>query len=235
MVYNWIKIVQRILYPAHCVLCGRPGEEERDLCAACLDSLPANHNACQRCGAPLTQSGTVCGPCRRKPPPFDSCHIPYLYAMPMDHLLQQLKFHQKLHLATLLGGLLADSVKGREPPLPECLLPVPLHSRRLRERGYNQALELARVLSLRLDIPLETALCRRERETTPQTALDGKERRRNLRGAFTVRDGARPRHIAIIDDVVTTGTTVSELARTLRRSGVERVEVWACARAGHGY
>jgi len=151
----------------------------------------------------------------------------------MDHLLLQLKFHQKLHLATLLGGLLADGVEGREAPLPECLLPVPLHSRRLSERGYNQAQELARVLSSRLNIPLEISLCTRQRETTPQTALDGKERRRNLRGAFTVRKGALPRHIAIIDDVVTTGTTVSELARTLRRYGVERVEVWACARVGN--
>jgi len=151
----------------------------------------------------------------------------------MDHLLQQLKFHQKLHLATLLGELLADGLKGREEPLPECLLPVPLHPQRLRERGYNQALELARVLSSRLNIPLETTICMRQRETAPQTALDGKERRRNLRGAFTVREVTLPRHIAIIDDVVTTGTTVSELASTLRRSGVERVEVWACARAGN--
>jgi ComF family protein len=150
----------------------------------------------------------------------------------MDFLLLQLKFHQKLHLASLLGGLLAEALEGRAAPLPDCLVPVPLHPQRLRERGYNQALELARVVSTRLAVPLDATLCVRQRATAPQTALDGKERRRNLHGAFTVREGNLPRHVAIIDDVVTTGTTVGELARTLRRAGVDTVEVWACARAG---
>jgi len=150
----------------------------------------------------------------------------------MDQLLLQLKFRQKLYLAPLLGGLLADALATRREPLPDCLVPVPLHPERLRERGYNQALELARIISGRLEVPVAATLCIREKATAPQTALDGLERRRNLRGAFSVRKGEVPRHIAIVDDVVTTGTTVSELARTLRRSGAQTVEVWACARAG---
>jgi len=150
----------------------------------------------------------------------------------MDHLLQQLKFHQKLHMATLLGGLMVEALAGRQRAMPECLVPVPLHPARLRERGYNQALELARVMSPCLGIAVDATLCRRGRTTTPQTALDGKERRRNLRGAFEVRSLRTPRTVAIIDDVVTTGTTVSELSRAMRRAGVEVVEVWACARAG---
>jgi ComF family protein len=232
MVYNWLKTVRYALYPPYCVLCGRPGEAGRDLCRGCLSSLPDIPHACLRCGIPLSQGDTLCGPCYRHPPPYLFSHIPFRYASPLDHLLQQLKFHRQLHLATLLGELLVERVGRRERPLPECLLPVPLHPDRLRERGYNQALELARVVSRRLAIPLDAGLCRRQHATAPQTSLDGEERRRNLRGAFTVRQGGIPQHVAIIDDVVTTGTTVNELARTLRRAGVETVEVWACARAG---
>lgn len=232
MVYDWLKFIHSAIYPPHCVLCGAPGTGGRDLCAGCLDALPRNHTACLRCGVPLSQGETLCGSCAKKPPPLEASHIPFRYSSPLDHLLLQLKFHQKLYLAPLLGGLLADALVKRREPMPDCLVPVPLHTERLRERGYNQALELARVVSNRLGVPVDATLCLRKRATAPQTALDGRERRRNLRGAFWVREGTTPQHIAIIDDVVTTGTTVNELARTLRRSGAQRVEVWACARAG---
>lgn len=232
MVYKWLNIVRNALYPPRCVLCGQHGFGKHDLCQGCLASLPYNSLACMQCGVPLTQSETTCGPCRMRPPPYAISHIPFKYASPLDHLLQQLKFHQQLHLATLLGRLMSEGLTGRERALPECLLPVPLHNNRIRERGYNQALELARVLSHRLSIPLEVGLCHRQRATAPQTSLDGDQRRRNLRGAFVLREGCVPSHVAIVDDVVTTGTTVNELAKTLRRAGVETVEVWACARAG---
>ena len=180
----------------------------------------------------MEAAGVVCGPCNRHPPPFIRSHIPFRYEAPMDYLLLQLKFHQRLHLAPLLGTLMAEAIRGRAMTLPQSLLPVPLHPGRLRERGYNQALELARPLSQLLDIPIGYRLCRRQRATLAQTSLQGKDRRRNLRGAFSVEKGELPRHVAIVDDVVTTGATVEELARTLRRAGVETVEVWACARAG---
>jgi ComF family protein len=231
-VYNWLKFVRYSLYPPRCVLCGRQGDAGMDLCRGCRDELPYNIRACRRCGAPLETSGAVCGPCNRHPPPFSLSCIPFRYEAPLDYLLQQLKFHQKLYLAPLLGGLMAEAIQGRSAPLPQCLLPVPLHTERLRERGYNQALELARPLSRLLDIPIEHRLCQRQRATSAQTSLQGTERRRNLRGAFVAVKGEMPRHVAIIDDVVTTGTTVEELARTLRRAGVETIEVWACARAG---
>ncbi len=233
MVYNWLNIIRRMCYPPCCVLCGQAGEAGLDLCRGCLATLPVNSHACVRCGVPLQHSGLLCGGCLKQPPPFQTSHIPFCYASPIDHLLQQLKFHRQLHLATLLGSLLAKGMSGREAALPEGLLPVPLHPDRLRERGYNQALELARVVSRYLNIPLLPELCQRKRATPPQTSLNGEERRRNLRGAFAVREGVPPRHIAIVDDVVTTGATVHELARVLGRAGVETVEVWACARAGN--
>ena len=231
-VYEWLNNIRFAIFPPLCVLCGMPGEGQVDLCRGCLDELPFNRQACRLCGAPLTADSVVCGHCPRRPPPMARSYIPFRYDAPLDHLLQQLKFHRALHLAPLLGALMAAEIRQRSAPLPQCLLPVPLHPGRLRERGYNQALELARPLSRLLAIPIAPRLCRRERATIAQTSLQGAERRRNLRGAFVAEAMEMPRHVAIVDDVVTTGATVEELARTLRRAGVEEVEVWACARAG---
>lgn len=231
-VYNWTKFVRNLLYPPRCVLCGGPGDAGIDLCRGCRDELPRNGPACPRCGSPLAIAGVPCGPCTRRPPPFTRSIIPFRYDAPLDYLLQQLKFHQGLQLAPLLAALMAEAVRQRGAPLPECLLPVPLHPQRLRERGYNQALELARPISRLLGVPIDYGLCQRRRATPAQTSLSGKERLRNLRGAFVAARSGMPHHVAIVDDVVTTGATVEELARTLRRAGVETVEVWACARAG---
>jgi len=173
----------------------------------------------------------LCGPCSRRSPPYARSIIPYRYGPPLDYLLQQLKFHQQLQIAPLLGGLLAEAVSDAGDSLPRLILPVPLHRSRLSDRGYNQALELARPLSCQLGIPLDWRSCRRLRSTPAQTSLQGRERRKNLRGAFRV-SGELPGHVAIVDDVVTTGATVEEMAKALRGAGVGRVDVWAVARAG---
>lgn len=230
-VYDWLLFVREAFYPPLCALCAQPGIADRDLCSGCWYELPRNTPCCQRCALPLQLEGALCGACSRTPPPFERSVIPFRYEPPFDHLLQQLKFHQRLQLAPLLGQLLAEAVAQRSEPLPALLLPVPMHPRRVRRRGYNQALELARRVSVELGIPFSGRLCRRVRHTPAQTTLQGRERRRNLRGAFTV-EGSLPRHVAIVDDVVTTGATVQEFARSLRRAGAETIEVWACARAG---
>lgn len=230
-VYNWLISRQQALYPPRCALCGQAGVARRDLCPGCLADLPHNPSPCHRCGIPLSDGARLCGPCNHNPPPFDSSVIPFRYGPPLDYLLQQLKFHQRLHLAPLLGGLLAEAILHQGRPLPELILPVPLHPTRLRERGYNQALELARPVARQLALPVDWHGVARQRQTQAQTSLQGRERRKNLRNAFVVQHEL-PRHVALVDDVVTTGATVSELATTLKRSGVERVEIWAIARAG---
>lgn len=232
-VYKWLNVVQSGLYPPLCPLCGQRGSAEHGLCKGCLNTLPRNRACCEQCAAPLPHAQARCGRCSRRPPPFSRSVIPFRYEAPFDFLIQQLKFHQRLDLAPTLGMLLADAVKAQPDPKPALLLPVPMHRLRLRERGYNQALELARVLSAELAIPVDWKRCRRIRHTLPQTRLQGRERRRNMRGAFGISTSV-PRHVAIVDDVVTTGATVSELARLLRRAGAERVDVWACARAERG-
>lgn len=229
-VYRWLNIVQQVFYPPRCLLCGAPGSSGRDLCGACGLDLPHNPVACRLCALPLTaQEAGVCGHCLRQPVPLDGSIIPFLYAAPLDHLLLGLKFSQQLVNARLLGGLMADAIGERVTELPDCIIPVPLHPARLRERGYNQALELARPVAVRLGVPLCESLVVRQKHTAAQSTLEKGARRRNIKGAFVVR-GELPAHIAIIDDVVTTGSTVNELARVLRRGGAKRVVVWACAR-----
>ncbi|MDH5785046.1 MAG: ComF family protein [Chromatiales bacterium] len=227
---NCTKFIQTLLYPRRCLLCGAPGDDGMDLCRACRGELPHNPVACRLCGLPLTAySDGICGECQQHPPPLDGAIIPFRYAPPLDHLLLGLKFGQQLPSGLLLGRLMADAIGERSGPLPDAILPVPLHTSRLRERGYNQALELALPIADRLGIELLNRQVVRVKATTAQSSLEKGARRKNIKGAFAVR-GKLPDQIAILDDVVTTGSTVYELARSLRRAGVKRVEVWACAR-----
>jgi len=224
-----------------CVLCGGPGvqqfgpcREPLDLCPACLMSLPANRYGCRRCAVPLPGTACMtplCGSCRERPTEFERCRAPFRYAFPLDTLLRGLKFRGKIAYGRVLGQLLAGHVAADTMTLPEFMVPVPLHSSRLKQRGYNQALEISRPLSRHLGIPVYPQLCRRARATLEQIHLGAKDRRDNLRGAFEIIARPPMRHATIVDDVVTTGSTVSELARTLKRAGVETVQVWAVARA----
>jgi ComF family protein len=235
MVYDWIKKLQYGLFPATCLLCGAPGEGERDLCRGCGSELPLNRHACQRCAMPLAAGlALLCGQCQQHPSSFDYIYAPLLYQSPVDFLIKELKFRGRLAVAQLLGDWLAAALESRGDTLPQSLIPVPLHATRLRERGFNQALELARPVAQRLGIALLPDSVRRIRPTAPQSQLDMQTRHTNVRGAFIVNRPIHAHHIALLDDVITTGSTVSELAKVMRRAGVEKIEVWACARAlGH--
>ncbi|HEY5791083.1 MAG TPA: ComF family protein, partial [Gammaproteobacteria bacterium] len=147
-------------------------------------------------------------------------------------LVTGLKFHGQLAGARLLGGLLAEQLAGDPGPWPQALLPVPLHPRRLRQRGFNQALELARPLARELGLALLPDACVRRRDTAAQSGLERAARRRNVRGAFALPRPLGLHHVALVDDVMTTGQTLEALARVLREDGVEQVEVWCVARAG---
>jgi len=223
----------RRLYPPTCVLCGASGCGGLDLCAGCLADLPTDSRSCSRCALPLPAEGSpaaLCGACQRRPPPFAVCHAAFRYEDPLPALVGGAKFRARLNLLRLLGQCSAITLRERNAQIPELLLPVPLHRSRLRERGYNQAQEVARILGRAFAIPVDARSCVRIRATVPQTGLEQKERRRNLRGAFRVLNPLDGVHVAIVDDVVTTGSTVSELARVLLKSGAGRVDVWAVAR-----
>ncbi|WP_018972284.1 ComF family protein [Rudaea cellulosilytica] len=234
----WRRL-QFALLPPHCLLCGARGETLRDLCRACLADLAVNHIACARCALPLAAPAALCGECLKNAPAFDTAFAPYLYGHPLDLLLTKLKFGHSLAAGRVLAELWTTALRtalddGTIASVPDFIVPVPLHPSRLRERGYNQALELAKPLAREFGLVLAPGLLRRTRATAAQSDLDAVARRKNLRSAFEVdTNHAAPAHVALLDDVMTTGTTLREAARTLKRAGVARVDVWVLARAPH--
>lgn len=218
------------MLPHHCLLCGARAERT-DLCTGCRADLPWIAAVCRRCARPLPPGPPVCGPCLRRPPPQAATVAPLRYAFPADQLLLKLKFADSLPPGRVLGELLGAYLLERGATA-DVVMPVPLHPRRQRERGYNQALELARPVARALDIPLLTRACRRTHYTPAQSTLTAAERRRNLRRAF-VADAARVEGltVALVDDVYTTGSTIAAAARALHAAGAARVFAWCVARA----
>ena len=221
----WSRLGAR-LCPPRCLVCREAAPPGADLCGACRDDLPWNHRACLRCALPLPGADALCGACQRRPPPLQEARAAFVYRFPLDRLLPRFKFHRDLAAGRLLAGAMAERFAAL--PRPDALLPIPLHRARLRRRGYDQALELARPLARALRLPLRAGL-QRTRATRAQSELDAPARRLNLRTAFTAH-GPLPAHVALVDDVMTTGATVQAAARALRRAGVARVDAWVCAR-----
>ncbi|RYD16384.1 MAG: ComF family protein [Lysobacteraceae bacterium] len=224
--------VARRAWPPRCLLCGAPGTPGRDLCAGCRADLTVNRCACPRCALPLEAPAPACGECLASEPPFTATWAPFRYAHPLDLLEARFKFHADLAAGRVLASLMVDRLAADAPARPQLIVPVPLHRTRLGQRGYNQALELARPLARASGIALRHDLLRRVRATPAQTGLDAAARRKNLRAAFELAPDARlPAHVALLDDVMTTGATLREAAWVLRRHGVARVDAWVLARA----
>jgi ComF family protein len=228
----------RGLLPASCALCGESGGEM--LCAACgaqFFGADATMVRCRRCANPLPGAdagvAALCGACRVHPPAFDITLTATDYAIPIDQLVLQLKFGHRLALASLFARLLRDAVL-QQPDfvLPALLCPVPLGPRRLAERGYNQSLEIARPLARSLGVALHPRLASRVRETVAQSSVAPEQRQQNIAGAFAIADAAlvRGRHVGVVDDVMTSGRTLNELAATLKRHGAARVSNLVFAR-----
>lgn len=217
----------RFLPAQPCLLCGAASHDGL-CCAACdadLARLPPDH--CPVCALP-TLSGSVCGQCLTHPPAFDHTVAAFSYRFPLDKLIQALKYRDRL----ILVDFLADAVTQHITALPDYMVAMPLHPVRLRERGFNQSLLLARRISRRMHIPLLDAACERVRNTPPQTSLPWKERDKNMRQAFACKATAdvRGKHVAIVDDVLTTGASMGELARVLKQAGAGEVSAWVVAR-----
>ncbi len=225
MVYNKLADWRSWLFPNECLLCQQQIPAEQDFCSPCKTTLPyRHHRACPRCAAALPASAAaaaICGACHKNPPIFTQSYA----------LIQQLKYNKKLYLARTLGQMMAKTMADIELPRPDVLLPVPLHRQRLRQRGFNQALELARPVARELGIPLDPWLAIRHKATAPQASLSPKDRYRNVRGAFQAKKGVSELRIAIIDDVMTTGHTVNALAKILKKAGAREITVWVFARA----
>lgn len=216
------------LLPAHCRCCETPIADGQ-LCPACIEALPWNRTACAHCATPMQHSGT-CPQCLRRPPRFDSAHAAFRLATPVQQSVHGLKYHANFSEAALLGDLMAMRLATREQRLPQLLLPVPLHPLRLMRRGYNQATEIARRVSQRLALPMNTHAAVRLRQTEDQIGQSKAARLRNMRGAFAVNVDLSGLHAALVDDVMTTGATLDALARACRQAGAAHIEAWAAAR-----
>lgn len=245
-----MEFAQRLLlklFPPRCLFCqktvntpvldGSPVNENVEVCASCYGELPYNNSCCVRCALPLAEdiSGSVlCGRCVQKLPAFDYACSLFRYEADIIRLVHQLKFSEKISYARSIGEMLLTLVERDLLPgegYPDCLLPVPLHKSRLRQRGFNQSIEIARVISSRLQLPIDYDTVIRQRVTVSQTGLDAQQRRKNIRNAFRVVSDSGYKHVLIVDDVVTTGSTVNELAKALKKRGVQRVGVLSIARA----
>ncbi|ALK95813.1 amidophosphoribosyltransferase [Massilia sp. WF1] len=221
---RWPRALLQLLLPSSCALCG--GACAGVVCAPCRDHfcLPVT-NRCARCANPLPEAGT-CGRCLSYPPAYDATIFAVDYAPPLDHLVLQLKFSARLPLAPWFAEMLRDAILARSGlPLPELICPVPLGPARLVERGFNQALEIARPLAAALGVTLHPALAQRQTDTRAQSGVSPHERAENIRGAFGVSDPdlVEGRHVGIVDDVMTSGSTLEELAATFKRFGAARV------------
>jgi len=231
-----------VLFPSRCILCQKTinfplDNSAVEICHDCYQILPFNISTCFRCALPLAhdvETKTLCGRCIAKLPAFDYAHSLFRYEDAVISLVHQLKFSEKITFARSIGEMLLSSCQsdhGLKQEKPDCILPVPLHTARLKQRGFNQSIEISRVLSKRLKLPMEYDAVIRKRSTAAQTGLNKKQRRKNIKGAFGVIKEISYKHVLIIDDVVTTGSTVNELAGLLKKNGVERVGVLSIARA----
>ncbi|MGQ0696621.1 MAG: ComF family protein [Panacagrimonas sp.] len=225
----WVDDWIGLLAPERCAFCGAANAVD-GVCAACRSELPWNTICCPRCAQPLP-APALCAACLKHPPSFDSAWTAFVHLDPVRHGIHRLKYAAQFDQGRLLGRLMAWQLARRAAPLPDLVIPVPLRRTRLYSRGYNQTLELGRALEsvLRFHIDADAAqLVRTPQEQIGQTAA---QRRRNLRGAFRIERDLSGLHVALLDDVMTTGATLDALARAARKAGAARIEAWALARA----
>lgn len=208
-----------------CALCGHMSHDGL-WCAACDRSLPRlPAGRCPGCALP-TPAGERCGHCLKHPPLFDRAVAAYAYAYPLDRLIQAMKYREKLALADAFAAKLAPLIDSR----PDCAIAMPLHPAKLRERGFNQSLLLASAISSKLKVELLPHACRRVRDTPPQSTLPWKERKKNVRDAFCCEQDLAGLHVALVDDVLTTGASLNALASAAKARGAAEVSVWVVAR-----
>ncbi|MDX1914766.1 MAG: ComF family protein [Methylophilus sp.] len=221
-----MKSFRAFVLQQQCLLCGEAAPYETAICKPCLSALPWHSTqCCPQCG--LMAYGNLCGNCIQHAPYFDQTHALFNYAYPIDRILQSYKYKSALHLSQTLGNLLAEKVKLQQV---DTIIAMPLHPERLQERGFNQSLEIAKVVAKYLNSQLDVQHCQRVVNTPPQASLALKDRVRNIKGAFKCLKSYKDQHIAVVDDVMTSGASLNELAKTLKNAGAASVSCWLVAR-----
>lgn len=222
------------LLPKTCIICHFPADTELDICSVCLQALPWSTNTCYQCGALLASNYEAirCNDCMVIPPKFARFCALFNYEFPINNFITKIKFHYKLAYANLLGQLLLRRYQQwyQDSKIPTVILPVPLAAARLKQRGFNQVVEILRPLAKATKLIILTDGCYRVKNTKPQTKMTLQNRRRNLRQAFKVSKAIPYEHVIIMDDVYTTGSTVNAMSEVLYHAGVQQIDVWCICR-----
>lgn len=245
-----LKKLEQWIFPSICCLCRQYSKTNRDLCENCWHSLPWIEDRCYGCGERLEtgEYAVFCEACSHKTYAFDRLCALFSYEPPVTQLIADLKFNKRLVYGKVLGEVLANKVMDwyQDKPLPEALLPVPLYKERLQKRGFNQSLELLwplyskplyhlgkikEIKNIKGSMPILLDECVRVRKTSPQAQMDKAERKKNLKDAFKIVKPIHFEHIAIVDDVVTTGSTVHAISEVLKESSVMQIDIWCICRA----
>lgn len=248
---NLLNKIETWLLPYCCIVCNKLSDQKKDICTNCQHDLPWVSHCCMQCGISYEHKKTNnfhCGQCIKNKPSFDFTITAFEYQDQISSLITQFKFKHQLTYGRVLAELLASTItqkyietpasgpihtiKTHEHPytLPEVIIPVPLHWWRQTTRGFNQASVIAKILSKQLGIPTNNQLIKRKKLTQPQKSLKLKQRKQNVRGAFALKKQLNYQHIALVDDVMTTGNTVNTMAKLLKKNGAKTVTVWALAR-----
>ena len=223
-----VRLWDQALQPI-CLNCRTDPESNHGLCEKCLQLISLNATCCEICARPLTQN-LVCGQCQKIPPFFDRALTPLLYVDPVDRFLCGLKYREQFSFARFAAGVMTNHALKTGQKAPDMICPVPMTSKTLRKRGFNQSAFIGQLIAWQLGIPMSSNLILKTRDTAHQSDLKAKERQNNLKGAFECKRQVRGRHIVIVDDVLTTGATANELSKTLKKNGASRVDIWTCAR-----
>ena len=222
------------LYPNACLRCEQVGQNGLNICEQCYKGLVWNSYSCNRCALPLPSgNSSVCGACSNKKLYFDFAFAPFIYKDFIQEVIPQFKFNQKFNYGSLLADLFYQGIEKTNLDLPDILLPVPLHKKRIKSRGFNQSLELARMIGKKLKIEVYRNAVKRIRDTHVQMQLPAKQRASNVKNAFVtnlIKEKFKNKHIAIVDDVMTTGNTANEVAKCIRLAGTSKINVWCMAR-----
>lgn len=253
LICTYSRCLSKLVYPAYqwflptiCILCSFPTKGMYNICYDCQQDLPILPQCCPQCAKFLRLSleltiadssthGLVCGSCLHSSPPFNHTYALFPYKPPIIQLIIQLKFYGKLNYAKAFGELFIQKIADtwyQNKRLPDVIIPIPLHPNRLRERGFNQVVEMAKPISNALGIPLDFTGIIRIKETQAQSGLPKAQRISNIANAFLVKKDYSGLQVAVMDDVITTGQTITEFCRLIKAKGAKSIHVWCCARRG---
>lgn len=230
----FLTAIGQSLIPYHCYFCDGDTDKGSWVCQGCYADLPWNTHRCHRCALPLASpfSKLVCSECLSSPPSFNRAICVFRYETPIDRAIQLLKYHQKRYFATVLADMLVTTIQNQYDPhsYPEILIPVPIHQSKRKQRGFNQSQLIANRLGKALHIPADPQLLIKSKATTSQAGLNKAQRMRNLQGSFLMQSSLQNKHVALIDDVMTTLATSELLSRMLYQAGAKKVDIWSLAR-----